>query len=111
MAKFNFEKYTKAYAVLSVQKTEIEENMKVLREKIHNAFLIESEDKIVTKSATLYETSGSTSESVDLKKLKTESPDLYELLKGKGFIKTTTKAGAFNIKVKPILVENKQDII
>jgi len=111
MAKFNFEKYTKAYAVLSIQKTEIEENMKVLREKIHKAFLLEQKDKITTRSATLYETVGSTSESVDLKKLKEAAPELYEVIKGKGFIKTTTNSGAFNIRVKPILVENNQDII
>ena len=109
--KFNYEKYTKAYAILNAQKENIENDMKVIKEKLKEAVLKEENQKAETKYATVYFAKGSTRETVDLDTIKTENKKLYDLLKKNGYIKETVVKPAFKVNCKSVLVETTSKIV
>ena len=105
MAKFNFEKWSKAYAILNAKKNSIEADMKTLKAKLEEQVNLVPERKVSNRYTTMFFKSGSTRETVDLKKLKEADPDLYEALNSKGYIKTTTVKESFDIKCQAVLLE------
>lgn len=105
MTVFNFEKFTKNYAMLSAQKAEIEDKMKKLKTRLSEEVSKLEDRKSTTKYATLYFKKASTRETADLKAMKVNDPDLYDLLMNKGYIKVTAVEESFDIKLKPVLLE------
>lgn len=105
MANFNFEKFSKAYAVLNAQKTDIENKMKVLKEKLKENVDKLEDRRSETNYATMYFKKGYDRETVDLKKIKAENPKLYQSLLNKGYIKITPIEESFDVKCKAVLVE------
>lgn len=105
MTAFNFEKFSKNYATLNAQKADIEDKMKKLKSRLSEEVSKLEDRKQTNKYATLYFKAPSTRESVDLKKLKADDPDLFEILEAKGYIKVTSVAETFDIKCKAVLLE------
>lgn len=105
MATFNFEKFSKAYAILNAQKKDCEDKMKALKAQLEG-HVNQSKDRTVeTKYTTMFFKAASTKDNCDCKKLKAEDPELYAALVTKGYIKVTPVKEAFTINCKAVLVE------
>lgn len=102
---FNFEKFSKSYAILNAQKVDIENKMQILKAKLKDNVNKLDNRKVETKYTTMYFKKGYTRKVVDLKKLEAENPKLYKQLQQGGFIKETPIDESFDIKCKTVLVE------
>lgn len=100
-----YNKFSKAYATLAAEKSEIEGKMKKLKVQLMEKVTFEEDRKVSTPYATMFFKAGSTRETVDLATLKKEDEELYNLLKTKGYIKETEVKESFDIKCKAVLIE------
>ena len=107
MAKFDFEKFAKAYCILVAEKEEIEGKMKKLKDKIGEQVLLVEDRKVSNKYATMVWKKASNRESVDLTRMKKKDPTLYNSLKDAGWIKVTEVKETFELRTKAIIVEKK----
>lgn len=105
MATFNFEKFSKAYAILNAQKKDCEEKMKALKAQLEGHVNQTKDRKVETKFTTMYFKAASTKDVCDCKKLKAEDPELYAALVTKGYITITPVKEAFTVNCKAVLIE------
>jgi cell division septum initiation protein DivIVA len=102
-----YNKFSKAYATLAAEKTEIEQKMKKLKTQLAEKVIFEEDRKVTTPYATMFFKAGSVRETVDLATMKKDDAELYAILEQKGYIKRTEVKESFDIKCKAVLIEKK----